>query len=549
MALQAIAPPGRAENLIYTILPFSIGLWLLRSVTDPVYIGETLALLGVVTSLGSIVLYEFGFEEHLLNGILKRLMMRTWNTAQNMYDTFLVWNLYVKTWITSLEELPQLEESSAGRFKQLLYRLRMNAQLPEEMRSPYLTDQVTQIVQKTISSNPIKRRVWRIRGFFYLVISFPLLWMVGVETLGKVPETVFPGWLAPFVGIFLQSLDLQTFALIGIIGLMASINYFRHRDLVEHTRYLTELNYLQILIALDNVKHPQRYIDTGDRSGLKRELELLNELLVRGYWSMFVPRWSMVKSALESEIIEQFERDSAYTLRKLWGRFIWSQTNKRYIESSRRPLGWFIHLAYASRSRLDRLTRELIEGPLAMGYKESNGLEIIADPNLILDMMLEKPTQKDRFEELAMVISATLGDPDCDKLRDIMIKLADAWTRGDASDFDDQKTGEVFRVYLLEMITKAEQKQFWQKVSIKALKVIIERLPSRKDRQNIIHTVIDAFEDSRLLSTLKEDFWIEILRNPDTLQRLKKRVEKPRDINNLTAQARTLLRQHGIKLP
>ena len=357
MALQAIAPPGRAENVIYAILPFSIGLWLLRSVTDPLYFGEALALRGVVTSLGSLVLYEFGFEEPLLNGLLKRLMIRKWNTAQNLYGTFLLWNLFVKTWTTSLDELPQLEESSAGRFKHLLYKLRRKAQLPEEIRSPYLTDQVTQIVQKTISSNPIKRRVWRIRGFFYLVISFPLLWMVGVETLGKVPETVLPGWLAPFVGIFLESLVLQTFALIGIIGLMAIINYFRHRDLVEHTRYLTELNYLQILIALDNVKYPQSYTDTGDKSGLKRELELLNELLVRGYWSMFVPRWSRVKSALESEIIEQFEGNSAYTLRKLWGRFIWSHMNKRWIESSRKPFGWFIHFAYASRSRLDRLTR------------------------------------------------------------------------------------------------------------------------------------------------------------------------------------------------
>ena len=155
MTLVPIASPERSENLIYTILPFSIGLWILRFFANSENITEMVALLGLVTSLGALILYEISIEERAFNWLLRRW---TTDSKRNLETTFLMWNLLVETWQTNREEPPAFE-------------------------SPYFRNQVRFVVEKSISSNPIRRRVWRLRGFSYLVPSFVLMWIVGIDTL------------------------------------------------------------------------------------------------------------------------------------------------------------------------------------------------------------------------------------------------------------------------------------------------------------------------------------------------------------------------------
>ncbi len=544
MALSTITSSERTEHLIYAILPFSVGLWILRFSMISEQIGEMLAVLGLLTSLGTIILYELGLEEHLFNGLLKRL---TINPKRNLYGIFLKWNLLVKAWVTSLEEIPKLEESNSGWFQRFVLKIEGKKPPAESMQSPYLRDQTAQIAEKTVSSNPIKRRVWRIRGFFYLILSFPFLWVVGIETAKRTPIGIFPDWLAPILAVFLASPLWQVFMLCVVAGLMLAVNLYRHRELVDHIQYLAEFNYLQILIAVDSVKSPGKYLEKTTMAQIRRELESLGEIIMRGYWSLFASKWSRVKTTLDGEAAERFRRDSEHILRELWGGFIQSSRRHANVESRRRQLGWFIHFAYAGRSMLEGFVKSIIGTCLAKAYQESTALESVAKPDVVLDMMIEKQIEKDYFGELAMILSRILGHT-LYGLDRSMIDLVEELKKDEVSDLDSQKTGGVLRRYLLEIATNTKTTQFWSNVGGKALRVIVERLPSQNDRHLIVRKFLEGASDNHLIESFDYSIWIEAMQDSESVSLLKIRIEKPREIHDLPKQARQKLRNHGINL-
>ncbi len=92
------------------------------------------------------------------------------------------------------------------------------------------------------------------------------MWIVGIDTLARIPITVFPDWLTLLLDSFLTSLLWQSLGLVLILGLLVAINFDRHKDLVDHIQYLTEFTYLQILIAMVFVKRMARH---EDRSGMR----------------------------------------------------------------------------------------------------------------------------------------------------------------------------------------------------------------------------------------------------------------------------------------
>ena len=61
MSLSAVAPTEKTENLIYTILPVSVTLFLASVfLLDP---GTWLYLIGALAPIFSILLYEIGWDE------------------------------------------------------------------------------------------------------------------------------------------------------------------------------------------------------------------------------------------------------------------------------------------------------------------------------------------------------------------------------------------------------------------------------------------------------------------------------------------------------
>jgi hypothetical protein len=433
-----------------------------------------------------------------------------------------MWNLLVKTWQTYREDPPAFE-------------------------SPYVLNQVGLVVERSISSNPIKRRIWRLRGFFYLIPSFILIWIAGIETLARIPNAGFPDWLTPLLEVFLTSLFWQSLALVLILGLLVAINFYRHNDLVDHIQYLTEFTYLQILITMVFVKRINGHDGRIQLEPIKTELQFLNEMLLRGYWSMFASTWPRVKTTLQSEAEDIFRGLSGFDAKRLWGRFIQSSRRKKHEDSARRRLGWFILLAHGARDMLDEFTKKILETHLIPAYRKNTSLEDITNPDLVLDMMLEDPINKSHFEESAMVITSMSGGA-FDSLLHTMINMVSSLIKGIELGFDDQKTGSVLRRYLSEVASDSQINNFWNQLGGKGLNEIVERQSNPADRQLIFRLFLEKASDGSIIDSFDHDIWIKALNDSSLLSLLKTRIDKPGELHDMRDKIQEKLSNYRIDI-
>ena len=96
MSLQALAPE-KTENLVYAILPVSIGLWIASRATANII--DSLGMVAIFAGLGSVLLYELGLDELAIRWWYRR---RTHFDNANLNFAFLSCNLFMRNWETTL---------------------------------------------------------------------------------------------------------------------------------------------------------------------------------------------------------------------------------------------------------------------------------------------------------------------------------------------------------------------------------------------------------------------------------------------------------------
>lgn len=101
MVLAEIAPTEKAEHFIYALLPVSGGIWLSVNFAEDFL--SIFAVVSVVSSLLTILLYEIRIDEH----VVKRWYARIRDDTSEITKAFLSWNLLLQTWHVVISDPPQ----------------------------------------------------------------------------------------------------------------------------------------------------------------------------------------------------------------------------------------------------------------------------------------------------------------------------------------------------------------------------------------------------------------------------------------------------------
>ncbi len=402
MALTTIASPSKSENLIYTLLPLSLGLWILAfvslvTVQDSGFsqllpdLTQSISLVAVFVSILSLVLYEVGLDEYVVKYIYLRRA-----GARSLFQrySFLIWRWILRTWA----------------FETIL------APYPRRDMKDYIETQVDVAVQATLSSPLMEKRLWRIRGSIYLFLAAPFFFWsaaISVSIAGILItdiSSLIPalGLLSLLIPIALIFRDTWFLVLIAFWGAQLAANWYRHKNLREHIEYASQLHFARktyAVLSVSTMGAPP--FQAGD------ELEILDESLRNHNWSWFVDRFTRVTESLRDWIIDSVEKNGLFELVQQWACLADLYIENRYtpaqtrlmLREEKEKLGWLIYYYAVLRelkSEYEKEAKHRVEIPFPKYSEEewvfidwmrtfwTDGLLKHNEPDLMLTKLVEK---------------------------------------------------------------------------------------------------------------------------------------------------------------
>lgn len=419
MALTTIASPSKSENLIYTLLPLSLGLWILafaslatlqdssfsQSLPD---LTQSLALVAMFVSILSIALYEIGLDEYVVKSICRR---RAGSGSLFQRYSFLLWRWILRTWESETVPAPYPRRDPTD----LLSDIRRWLRIPSRPID-YIETQVDVAVQATVSSPLLEKRLWRIRGSIYLFLAAPFFfWSAAIAVsiveiliidIGTLINALGP--LSLLIPIALAFRDAWFLVLIAFWGAQLAANWYRHKNLREHIQYASQLHFARKTHAVLSVstKGPPSF-RAGD------ELEILDESLRERNWSWFVDRFTRVTERLRDDwIVDYAEKAGLFDLVRRWASLAYLYIESPYtpartrleMQEEREKLGWLVYYFAVLRelkSEYEKEAKHRVELPFPEYTEEewgfidwtrtfwTDGLPKLDEPDLMLTKLVE----------------------------------------------------------------------------------------------------------------------------------------------------------------
>jgi len=108
-------------------------------------------------------------------------------------------------------------------------------------------------------------------------------------------------------------------------------------------------------------RNPQRYIEGTERASLKRELDLLQDLLLQENWSMFNPRWMRLVNSYKDADLSHYVYPRIV---ELWIEMIHHNNQKDSLAKDRvvHELGWLIY--YSAQLKSPKTISQEVETPI-----------------------------------------------------------------------------------------------------------------------------------------------------------------------------------------
>ncbi len=353
--MSAVAHPSKLENMIYTLFPIALAIWVIGMV--PWFAGHELEAAAAIAAFLTLLLFESGLDEWFAKNSYRRMSLES---HQGLRRNLLSWNARLRSWDVTFEPVP------------LIHNERVD-----------LNGQVDRIIQSTVSSQIIASRLWRVRSGYFLQIS--LFFIVDSIRL-HLPMSWFPDSISVLLTTMGLDIPFSTYTIAFAIELLAIatlilavrfLNDYRNRNLRDHIYSIASFYSLQKLITYDWTKNPENYKEGEDLLGLKQELERLGDLLFRGHFNIFIELWRPLARNLGDDYSASFEKTLPKYLITHWARHI-EAVNEEVEETSLetgRSLGWLVHYAWEY-SKLftidDQLCKELVE-LLSQEYEASTG--------------------------------------------------------------------------------------------------------------------------------------------------------------------------------
>ncbi len=377
LALTALAPTEKSENLIYPMLPLALCLALSVFLSpDPSY--WTL-ITGIGAPILTLILYETSPDEKFFKAIYRAKMREMENVLQ---DSFILLHLFIKSWQPNLNN-------------------------PFAKDIDCLMDiEVENYIQNSISSYYITKRFWRLRAFFYVLPSILLFSISG----GMIYLRLFSHWI--YLG---GTLSFSTIIGIGVIILLCFAHKERNKKLDEHILSLIKFIHYQITISTDISKNPERYEKEPTFRTLSAELEANERILLRRDWSIFISRWERFRRSIEALSTDRFDeefRKNAFTL--LSGII---DAEGRMRENATREFAWFVRYSIQGKKFLSQRENicllNTLEAQLELSFED------ITHPTFIVKLLpcaMRVLASDDKLEtgDVLEVLARSLKETDVD---------------------------------------------------------------------------------------------------------------------------------------
>ncbi|MFW9890039.1 MAG: hypothetical protein ACFFER_17790 [Candidatus Thorarchaeota archaeon] len=419
MALTTIASPSKSENLIYTILPLSLGVWILAFVSlaglqdsgiqqalpDSTQI---LALVAVFVSILSIALYEIGLDEYVVRSYYRR---RAGSRSLFQRYSFLLWRWILRTWESETLPAPYPRKSPSGRVSDLRKWIRIPSRPID-----YIETQVDSAIHATISSPLLEKRLWRIRGSIYLFLAAPFFFWSAAITISIVGLLIIDvnalipalGILSLLIPVALAFRDSWFFVLFAFWGVQIVVNLYRHKDLRTHIQYTSQVHFARKSYAVLSVtsRGPPPF-------PAENELEILDNSLSEGNFPWFADRFARVVERLRDHWIRDFvQREGLFDLVRRWASLAYLYIESPYppartreeMQKEKEKLGWLIYyfaVLKELKNKYDKNTRHHPVLPFPEYNEEEwafiewmmafwiNGLPKVDEPDSMLTKLIE----------------------------------------------------------------------------------------------------------------------------------------------------------------
>lgn len=254
MSLILFPQERSSENLVHVILPLALVLfvtsWLFPETPNYDWLIGSL----IAVSIGSLFLYMSGVDSILVKRHYRNKIREERGT--NLEGLFGKWDTYVREW------------HGIGN-----------------------KDFVKTMIENSISSPAISRKLWRIRAFWYFIFSFWLYVLTGFQYY------IRSRWYLLTIGVQLISDFIVIIGLVlagfGFLGLFYAKDKRRFYALYleRDICYVAQFQYLRAIIVHEYLTNPNYFKKNPIFERIRNELNYLETLLIRHDMDFFANLW------------------------------------------------------------------------------------------------------------------------------------------------------------------------------------------------------------------------------------------------------------------
>jgi hypothetical protein len=378
LSLSAIAPVEKTENLIYAILPVSLGLLIGSILFDDSTLW--LSTLAIVSPIFTILLYEIAPDEKRIEKQFRTYLVNEYSRHQK---DFFNCNLFIRTWESTLQTYD------------------VNIDIIKADHSDFSNS--------VVSSYSARRHFWRLRATWYVMISVPMLAGVALRTI----DVLYRDLTVPIVGNWWPTILGICWILLScaIVYPINRAKKKRFQDTEEFLESYITYQYWHTMIASDTVRTPDEYNPGSIKGIVKSELNALDVILARNDWDVFMQRWNRLNRNIMNLADVDFKNNFQSYAYELWGSYIFLNRKKKPIEIVKRQIEWFLY--YSKGAGLIDSNADLLKRMTSLNLAQLLNSNLILErlPQLFLTREREVTEQTRRVVAgLNKVFNGSSGD-------------------------------------------------------------------------------------------------------------------------------------------
>jgi len=439
LALSSVFIPSKSDNLVYTILPTSLALFIASILIHVISQDILLLVSGLIVTLGTVSLW-------ITEPDINSLVIKTSKTACELGEwsglvmKFYAWDLFLKKWKNRIENPPDYDFSSSS-----------------ESLSRYFDDQLNNTIDSVVRDPLGRTKLTKVRMLWYLPYSLPLM-------------------IGSLFGVIGDLLELLHMSLIVALILITEVTVIKTSSKEWISAYPTIIAIAELfqfrLLLPSEATYSRSEFSKGILSDLRALLEEIESHMIRGNWTMFLSHWKGVSINLEDRGLRAAKESSESDLYKIWGEFLYSPESVDVQTKFR----WLLHNLHPFRIRFNLLEGFLVEHLTETlsnpAFLDNLSIDFILS-ELMPEMIYENTVARNMLWPVVKGLGLSYGMDIVSSLRILIQCIVD-----DKYDFDRVLASQIILRYCEQVFPKPIGTSLWSDTQDDSIVQIVEILKS-----------------------------------------------------------------------